>query len=245
MATQQLQARRISPERWFFSGMALAMAASIIIGFLPTYFARGLIDGGQPLLPLTPLIHVHAALFTGWMLLFVVQTLLVANGRVDIHRKLGLTAMAMLPVMMLVAMLSAFHEAARASGPPIVPPLSWLAVPLLSVPVFGGLIGLSLAWRRKPQSHKRLMLLAMVEMTSPAFSRWPWPAFVPAQVGLYGFSDLFVLALMAWDVKRFGRVHRTTWFGAAWLVGSQVLRLTIWQTGPWLAFARWAFGLAA
>jgi hypothetical protein len=29
------------------------------------------------------------------------------------------------------------------------------------------------------------------------------------------------------------------------MVGSQILRFAVWQTEPWLAFARWAAGLVA
>ena len=93
MATQ-MQGRRgaLSSERRFFAGMALATIASIIIGFLPSYFLRGLIDPGHKLPTMTPLMHLHGALFTAWMLLFVTQVLLVSGGRSDIHRKLGLVA---------------------------------------------------------------------------------------------------------------------------------------------------------
>lgn len=245
MATQGARPRAMTSERWFFAGTSLAMVATIIIGFLPTYFLRGMIDPGHPIAPMTPLVHLHGALFTAWMLLFVAQVLLVSADRRDVHRKLGLAAVAMLPAMILVGILSGLYQVSRASGPPIVPPLSWLSIPLLSVPVFGGLIGLALAKRRDPASHKRYMFIAMVEMTSPGLGRWPWPPFIPGPVVLFGFSDLFLLALIAWDLKQHGKVHRATLFGGAWLIGWQVARIATWQTEPWLAFARWAVGLVA
>lgn len=243
MANRIDSSRARTPERRFFAMMAVAMAATIIIGFLPSYFLRGLVSFGPPPPSLTPLIHLHGALFTAWMLLFLVQVLLVTGGRSDIHRRLGISAIILLPAMIVVATLSGLHQVGRASGPPIVPPLSWLSVPLLGVPVLGGLIAAALLKRNDPASHKRYMVLAMIEMTSPGLGRWPWPAFVPGPVVLFGFSDLFLLALIAWDLKRYGKVHRATAIGGACLVGSQAIRIAVWQTEAWIAFARWAVGL--
>jgi len=243
MATRIDASRRLTPERRFFATMAILMVATIVIGFLPSYFMRGMVSFGPPLPSMTLLVHLHGALFTAWMLLFLVQVLLVSGGRRDIHRKLGIAAMVLLPAMIVVGTLAGLHQVARASGPPIVPPLSWLAIPLLSVPIFGGLIGAALAKRHDAASHKRYMIIAMIEMTSPGLGRWPWPAFVPGPVILFGFSDLFLLALILWDIKQYGRVHRATAIGGGILFGSHVLRIAIWQTEPWLAFARWAVSL--
>jgi hypothetical protein len=243
MATRQVRMGAISAERWFFAGMAMAMVLTIVAGFMPSYYLRGIVDPGHPLAPMTPLVHLHGALFTGWMLLFLAQVLLVANGRTDIHRKLGIAAVLLLPAMIVVGTLSGLHQVARASGPPITSPLNWLSIPLLSVPLYTGLIGWALIRRRDSQAHKRLMLIAMIEMTSPGFGRLPWPAFVPGPVGLFGFSDMFLLALIAWDYRQFGHIHRATAVGGAALVGSQILRLAVWDTAPWLAFARWAVSL--
>jgi hypothetical protein len=243
MASHSDVSRAVKSERRFFAAMAVAMVAVIVIGFLPSYFMRGLISFGPPPPSLTPLVHLHGALFTAWMLLFLVQVLLVSGGRRDIHRKLGMLAVALLPAMIVVGTLSGLHQVARASGPPIVAPLSWLSIPLLAVPVYGGLIATALIKRNDPASHKRYMLLAMIEMTSPGLGRWPWPAFVPGPMILFGFSDLFLVALIAWDLKRLGKVHRATAIGGAFLFGSHILRIAIWQTDAWLAFARWSVGL--
>lgn len=243
MATRIDPARTLTPERRFFAAMAILMVATIVVGFLPSYFMRGLVSFGPPPPAMTPLVHLHGALFTAWMLLFLVQVLLVTGGRRDLHRKLGIAAVILLPAMIVVATLAGLYQVGRASGPPIVPPLSWLSIPLLGVPVFGGLIGAALAQRRDPASHKRYMILAMVEMTSPGLGRWPWPAFVPGPIILFGFSDLFLLALIAWDLKQYGKVHRATAIGGAFVIASQVVRIAVWQTEPWLAFARWAVSL--
>jgi hypothetical protein len=245
MATRSPALSRWNAERLFYSGMALAMLATIFIGFAPSYYLRGLVGpyGPVPLLPMTPVSHLHGILFSAWTALFVMQTLLVSGGRPDIHRKLGLIGFALLPAMIVVALLAALYGAVRHAGPPIIPPLQFLAVPLFDIPVFATLIGVALWKRREAQTHKRLMLLTMVGMMGPAIGRLPLPAMLPPPVVIFGIPDLFLLALVAWDFASRGRLHKATVWGGALLVGSQVLRVAVMTTPVWLAFAAWAVGL--
>jgi hypothetical protein len=127
----------------------------------------------------------------------------------------------------------------------MIPPLTFLAVPLLDIPVFALLIGGALANRRTPLTHKRLMFIAMIGMMSPAIGRMPLPPPFVGPVAIFALPDLFLLALMLFDLMTLGRVHRATVWGGLLLVGSQILRVLIWETEGWLAFARWASGLVA
>lgn len=234
-----------SPDRWFFTSMALLMLALVFIGFAPSYYLSGVLPPPPGLKPPTTLVHIHGVLFSAWMLLFVVQTQLVAWRRTDLHRMLGIAGFVLLPLMIVVATISALYGVHRASGPPMIPPLTFLAVPLLDVPVFALLIGGALAFRRTPPMHKRLMLIAMIGMMSPAIGRIPLqPPFV-GPIAIFGLPDLFLLALILFDLMTLGRPHRATLWGGLLLVGSQILRLAVWETEGWLTFARWVSGLVA
>jgi hypothetical protein len=72
--------------RWFFVGMALVMIATSIAGFLPA-----IINPATRRAPLTLLAEAHGIVFFMWLLLYLAQSLLIANGPVDLHRRLGLT----------------------------------------------------------------------------------------------------------------------------------------------------------
>jgi hypothetical protein len=52
-------------ERVFYSGMAVLLCVCVYIGFSPTYFQAGMIRAPLP----SPILHVHGAVFTLWMLL--------------------------------------------------------------------------------------------------------------------------------------------------------------------------------
>ena len=84
-------------DRRFFSGMALAMLVTVVVGFAPSYVLKAYFDAPA----LSPLVHLHGALFTTWMVLFLVQALLVAAQRTPLHRRLGVLGGVLLTAMPL------------------------------------------------------------------------------------------------------------------------------------------------
>jgi hypothetical protein len=188
---------------------------------------------------LTPLVHLHGLLFSLWVLLFMTQTSLVAVGRNDLHRRLGLLGV-ILAAGILVGTLTAIHGVGRASGPPGIDPLVWLAVPLFDLSVFTILVGAGLL-RRDLQTHKRLMLIAMIGLMGPAVGRMQWPGFLRAFVALLGF--VLLVPLVMWDFKSRRRLHPATVLGGMLLISVQLIRIAVWRTPRWREFAEWTRGL--
>src|SRR5262245_46641273 len=96
-------------DRWFFTGQALAAAVTVFVGFAPTYYLRSAAAGP----PLTTLVHVHAIVFTGWILLFIAQTSLIAARRTDLHRRLGVAGAGLVVCLLVVGWLTAIEAARR------------------------------------------------------------------------------------------------------------------------------------
>jgi len=234
-----------SSERRFFSSMALVMLACVVAGFAPSYYLLGVVEPTVPLLPMTPLVHVHGALFSAWILLFVAQTQLVAWRRTDLHRSLGVVAFAMLPLMVVIGTLAGLYGALRAAGPPFVPPMQFLAIPLTGVVAFAVPIGAALAFRRQPQTHKRLMYVAMTSMMSPAIGRMFTEPPLAGPIAIFGIPNLFLVALAAFDIWTLGRLHKATIWGGLFLISVEAFCLAVMGTEAWIAFARWATALVA
>jgi uncharacterized membrane protein len=231
----------IGAERAFFFWTAAAMIAAIFVGFAATWFLRPWLEP-PGFLPLTPLVWLHGLLFTAWAGLFMAQVSLVMAGRTDLHRKLGLAGIGFAVALPIVGVLAALTGALRAAGPPGIPPMSFMAVPLLSVFAFTPLIVAALRNRRDPATHKRLMLLAMIIFTAPGFGRMP---IFPGPSGFMLMPFAFITALWAWDRYALGAIHKATLWGSAIVAASLLLPLAIGFTAPWLAFAHWATGLVA
>jgi hypothetical protein len=218
--------------------MAGSFLVTVFLGFAPSYYLRDVIPPPHPLLPLSPLVHLHGLVFSLWILLFIAQTSLVAARRTDLHRRLGAAGAVLALVMLVVGTLTALHGVARGSGPPGIDPLVWLAVPLFDLPVFAILVGAALLLRWDSQAHKRLMLLSMIGLMGPAVGRMPWPQPLQPLVAFLALG--FLVPLVVGDLRSRGRVHPATVFGATLLFGMQLLRLAVWRTQGWLAFAAWA-----
>src|SRR5579859_5204394 len=106
-------------DRKFYTGMGLVMMLTALVGFSRTYFL-GLISGHATTITgrvPNATVHLHAFLFTSWLVLFIMQTSLVATHRVKVHRKLGYLGVALGAAMIIVGARTAV-EAARlgASG---------------------------------------------------------------------------------------------------------------------------------
>lgn len=219
-------------DRAFYTTLPVLMALAVVYGFSRSYYFKAAF--GTP--ALSPLYHLHGALFTSWLALLMVQTALVASGRTPLHRRLGVAGGVLAAAMTLVAIPMSRVSAGRTPNDPMT--LAFLAVPLATVFVFPSFIGSALWWRRFPETHKRLMLLGTIELLPAGFGRWPI-LFSAGPLGFFGLPDLFIVAMGIYDRVTTGRVHPATLWGGLFLIASQVLRVVVGNTAPWQAFARW------
>jgi hypothetical protein len=225
-------------ERLFYTGMSVAFIVTVFAGFARTYYLRPYFDSK----PLVTVLHLHGLVFTSWIVLFVVQTALVAKRRTDVHRRLGVAGAALAGLMLLVGVTTGLVRAKVADAPPGAPsPLVFLTVPLGDMLVFACLVGAGFYFRRRTDTHKRLMLLATIAVIPAAVARLPF-AFMQTASVLTAFlvSDLFIIPCLLYDLFTRGRFHRATVAGGLLLVVSHVLREPVGHTRAWLAFAAWA-----
>lgn len=230
----------MTASRPLYIYMSLACAATAFAGFAPTYFLRGLSD----LQPLSLRAHLHGAIFTAWMVLFVAQAALIRADRRDLHRSLGVAGAVLAVLMVWVGAWAALGVAARfeATGfrPHGLTRVAFLAIQLGMVLQFAVLVGLAVAFRRRPDAHKRLMLLATISILPPAVAR-----FHLENHGLGGaytntliaYALVFVAA--AFDFARMRRVHAVYIWGGlamlAWMVARRAIGMTDW----WQPIGRW------
>ncbi|MDQ1728951.1 MAG: hypothetical protein QOD33_1076 [Pyrinomonadaceae bacterium] len=223
-------------ERWFYVCMSIAAVITVFAGFGPTYYLRPFYTTA----PLMPLLHLHGLVFTSWLLLFVTQTTLVAAHRTDVHRRLGILGGVIAVLMILVGFATAVIRAQQGATPvPGISPLAFLVVPLGDISVFAILVGASFYYRRRPDVHKRLMMLATISILAAAIARLPFAIMKAGPPAFFGLTDLFVIACVLYDLVTLKRIHRTTALASLFIIASQPLRLLLAGTHAWLAFAGW------
>ena len=230
-------------EHWFFTGMAIAMLATSTAGFMPS-----LVHTAGRRAPLSPLAAAHGLVFFAWLLIFLVQSRLVATRRVAWHRRLGLAAVFLLALMIPLAYSTTIAMVRRSfdlSGDLRIDhdPLYESIFPFGDITIFAVLVIAALAYRRRPEIHKRLMLFANIElMPAPLahlIGHTPWLALLPAAIVMIPIS-IFVIAAVARDLLLLRRVHPLTW-------GLAILRLVsgpleagpIGSSAAWHHFASW------
>ena len=225
-------------ERRFYGLAALAAALVVFAGFARTYYLGKAFDAPE----LPGLVHLHGVVMTGWIAPFGAQASLVAARRVDLHRRLGVAG-AFFAALVVVVGIATSIEGARRGISPGPPPLVFLAIPLGVILVFGTLVAAAIANRRRPDWHKRLMLLATISMLTPAIARLPIDALhAGGIVAFMGVTDALAIACIAWDTARNRRLHPAFLRGAIFLVASQPAMLLLAQSAAWQPVARWLAG---
>jgi FtsH-binding integral membrane protein len=222
-------------DHLFFSGMSLLMLATVFVGFAHTYYLAGVFHAPLP----SRIVHIHGAAFSCWMLLLITQTSLVAAGRVNIHRRLGIAGFLLGCLMVILGVLAATDSLVRAAGPAGRDVQAFYIVPIMAMVIFATLLGFAFRARRDPTAHKRLVYIATLALLIAAVSRWPF-AIVnrkPQMAAL--FSYFFLLALASYDLWSTRKVHRVTLWAGAFVIILQQSCYPIGQTGAWHAFASW------
>jgi hypothetical protein len=210
------------------------MALTVFAGFARTFYLRAYFDtptiSGDTVL--TPLMQVHGAVFTTWVVLFFVQTALVSSRRVAVHRRLGIAGMLLAAAMVVVGLRIAITAGATGSAPPGADPLAFMVVPLTDMVLFTLFVSTAFVKRRDREAHKRLMLLAYVSIITAAIIRIPGLArFGPLLA--FGLSLGFVGLGMAYDRLSRQRIHPVYLWGGALLLVSIPGRLALSGTNAW------------
>jgi hypothetical protein len=190
--------------------------------------------------PAPPLIvHVHAVVFTLWLLILTTQVLSVMSNRIDWHRKFGWFAAGWACLMAVVGPWAVMTSLAVNQQSLDFTPW-FLSVNIVSLGGFVILTGWGLVLRKNPAAHKRVMMLALVVFADPGFSRLtdyfvPGPRSVLTWFVYTLYGNFALLALMAlWDWHR-GRLMRQFVVGGAGVVTAYVAAWGLYFWEPWRA----------
>jgi hypothetical protein len=172
------------------------------------------------------------------MVLYLVQSSLISARRVAWHRSLGTIAFCLPPIMIVLGVIAAIDALGRkVMIGPLDPAVSF-AIPLIGITCFTVVIFASWRARRKPDAHKRLILLATVGLVEAAFGRFPWSqmGLAPAAGAVTGLGIL-VLLVIAYDLFSLHRIHRSTLWAAPLTFAGGALAVPIGMTAAWHSFA--------
>ena len=215
--------------------MSLVLIVLVFLGFAPTYYLRPVSAG-----PIPAYLHVHGAAMTAWFLLLVVQTALIATRRRGLHRRLGIAGACVAAVIVvlnpLVVVWSVPHLMAGNGSTSLTALI--VVADLLLVGIFAALVGLAIRWRRYPETHGRMLVLASLAVSGPALGRLSLNLAgtpLPGVIALMTLPLLVVIhdrVVMKW-------VHPVSGWGAAAIAGSTLISIAIANTAAGAAIVQW------
>jgi hypothetical protein len=211
--------------------MSALILALVLIGFARTLYLRALFD----VPPIPAYLYFHGAALTSWFIWLFLQSALIGAGHTRAHRRLGVAAVILGPLVVIGGLTATLNVAARN-----VAGLDWNADTAVlgigvtgvsiarfvagvmwgnfaSLATFVTLLAAALLLRRRPQAHKRLMLLASLGILSQAIDRiGRWPGFLSEQVPFVPLvMTALLLTIVAYDLYSTRRVHPATIVGGA------------------------------
>ena len=235
--------KEVASDRIFYPLFVAAIWCGILGGFGPELIKH--VQGGEAAYPL--IVHLHAAAFTGWMVLLSAQVLLIRTGRWQLHRQLGIAAIGLAVVMLFLgpAVSLAIQRAqlGLAHPSPVFGNPAFLAVQFGGMVDFAILLAAGLLLRANASAHRRLMLLATLAITDAGFARatGAWihqslaPGFWTDFAGLYAANDVLILALGVYDLITRRRVHPAWAAAASYLFVSQCVANFLFHDMAWRA----------
>jgi hypothetical protein len=259
-ATTYVPSSRMTRE-WFYVWMGGLCMVLPLGGFLGTYLvpvATGTFE--EP-----TIVHLHAAFSFAWIGLFVLQSWLIARGRVVRHQAIGLGGIALATATVFTGAIIAIKAMNAGIGAGNGQSARAFAiVPLSIIATFAGLVAAAIANVKRPEFHKRLMLMATASIMPPAIARLigmaaTLTAGAPRQFGVAPPSvvaamaigtvagvaaDLLIVTAMVYEWRTRGRPHRVYCIAGSIIIAVQVLRIPMSTTGAWTGFTEMLSSLA-
>jgi hypothetical protein len=222
--------------QYFYFFMSLLIAAVVVLGFSRTVGEKLI----HPAIPRPFVLYLHAGIFAGWVVFFISQTALVRTGNVRLHRLMGWFGSVLGAAVLVLGIATAITMArfnvrylnSRYAGLALL--VSFYDIAAFAIP-----FALAIYWRKRPEFHRRLMLVATCALTAAAFGRLPIPPHVRPAVFFYTCVDLLILLAVTrdWIVDR--RIHRVYLYALpAFIVCQVVVVHTVYHHSPyWLTIA--------
>jgi hypothetical protein len=188
-------------ERYFYLFMSLLITVVVVYGFSYTINQNLLHPRVQP----PQIVYLHSFVFSAWLLFFILQSALVRSHNVRLHRTLGWVGagFAVAIVVLGYTTSTAVLRLAIQRQLPF-PTVSFLLVEIMELVCFAVPFALAIYWRKRPDFHRRLMLIATCALTEAAFGRIPSlpNLFAPAGV------DALILLGVVRDMIVERRIHK-------------------------------------
>jgi hypothetical protein len=227
LANQMMTKRSSFWRQYFYFFMSLLIAATVVYGFSHT--ADHNLIHRSPLPPFV--LYIHAVVFPGWIVFFIVQSALIRSHNVRLHRRLGWFGVGLAVAVVVLGVLTS-TSMARFSIQQKDPfnSAAFLIVQVMDLSCFAVPFALAIYWRKKPEFHRRLVLIASCALADAAFGRFP---VLPLVFSPAGVDALVCLGVIRDPIVE-RRVHKVYLYALPILIVWQIVAMeTFVHASPW------------
>jgi hypothetical protein len=198
--------------RQAYFAIALLIAGIVTWGFWETYYTKAFTRADLP-----TIVHVHAAVFSVWVLVLLAQAAVVVAGNVRLHRRIGAAGMLYGALVLLVGLLVSIGAPVlrvRSGFYPLEVGGVIALYNLTDMLLFGAFLALAFVYRNRSELHKRWIIAATAALCGAALGR-----VVPGNTPQYLLLWLSpLLAMIGADLVLGRRVHWIPVVGGGLLV---------------------------
>jgi len=224
-------------DKYFYFAMSLLFAAMVIWGFSQTVNAN--LFRAAPPRPF--LLWIHGAAFSAWVVFYIFQSVLVRTRNVKWHRFFGWFGTALGALMVVLGciinvVMTRFHTYVTHDAEP-----TFMSIPFYDMLAFGTLLALAIAWRKKPELHRRLLFIATCCLMDAPAGRFD---FVYNNSLFFICVDLFILVGFARDLLVDHRLHKVYRYALPIVIVGQSISIYLWRGAPswWLGITKAMIG---
>jgi len=225
----------------FYFYMGLLGISAVLAGFFTTYVTPNL--RGTFKAPLV--VHIHGGFAFGWIILFTFQSVAIRYRNFALHKKLGylslVFALGIIVTLLPVGMFQVKRDLENGMG---YTATSQIVGILTTGLMFLTLVVLGYRYRKKPQVHKRLMLLATIILLWPAWFRFRhyFPS-VPRPDIWFGvvLSDTLIIVAFVADLLNHRRIHPALLIGGFFIIAENIFEILSFDNNTWRSFGNWIY----
>ena len=228
-------------SRYFLVASCIALAVTLA-GFFKTF----IIPSARGTFSAPAVIYIHGGLLFLWTAFLVTQSVIIQTRKVKLHRRLGWLSLGLVPGVVVSTIAAGVYvmkrDLALGGGQTAI---SSLVGTFTSPIIFAVLVAVAIGYRRRPEVHKRLMLLAMVAIIWPAFFRFRHyfpPIARPELVFGLVLPQSMILLAMLWEKLTMGRVHAVYLTVGLALIAENFAEYYLFDSSGWRVLANWLAG---
>ena len=233
----------VKPRRTLYIGLSLLCILIVFSGFWPSYFESAIVGAVDH----PTIIHIHAVIYVGWLMLFLAQTWFAATGQIALHKKIGNWAIYYGVLVILAGWMvtfGIFYIRVQADLLAQTQTAFFSVGPPLDMIVFMPFFAAAVYFRKVPELHKRLMIVATTALLIAAVARmWFWGTPRPYFLEYLVWTSPILIAMVHDFVKR--RIVHPVYVAGLIVIAleSSAVRRVINGTDTWLAFNGWLTNL--